>query len=51
MTLAHTFEMTEEFNERIDAAKKFKSNSYMAGIDVSKLKEPLAKSKQQLKEC
>ncbi len=50
MILTHTFEMSEEVNERIDAARRFKSDSYMAGIDVSKLKEPLAKSKQQLQE-
>jgi hypothetical protein len=50
MILAHTFEMSQEVNERIDAARKFKSDSYMAGIDVSKLKEPIAKSKQQLQE-
>ena len=50
MMLAHTFEMSEEVNDRIDTAKKFKSDSYLAGIDVSKLKEPLAKSKQQLLE-
>ena len=50
MTLSKTFEMSEEANERIDAARKFKSDSYMAGIDVSKLKAPLAKSKQQLQE-
>ena len=50
MTLSRTFEMAEEVNERIEAAKKFKSDSYMAGIDVDKLKEPLAKSKQQLRE-
>ncbi len=50
MTLSKTFEMAEEVNERIEAAKKFKSDSYMAGIDVDKLKAPLAKSKQQLQE-
>ena len=48
MMLAQTFEMSEEVNERIEAARKFKSDSYMAGIDVSKLKEPLARSKQRL---
>jgi len=50
MTLAKTFEMAEEVNERIEAARKFKSDSYMAGIDVDKLKAPLAESKQQLQE-
>lgn len=49
-TLAHTFEMSDEVNQRIDAARKFKSDSYMAGIDVEKLKAPLARSQQQLQE-
>ena len=48
MMLAQTFEMLEEANERIDTSRKFKSDSYMAGIDVSKLKAPLAQSKQRL---
>jgi len=50
MALSQVFEMSEEVNERIDAARKFKSDSYMAGIDVSKLKPPLAKCRQQLQE-
>jgi len=50
MTLSRTFDMCAEVNERIEAARKFKSDSYMAGIDVSKLKEPLAKSKKGLSE-
>ena len=47
-TLSHVFEMSEDINGRIDAARKFKSDSYMAGIDVSKIKEPLARSKEEL---
>jgi hypothetical protein len=50
MTLSQTFDMCEEVNERIDSARKFKSDSYMAGIDVSKLRTPLARSKEQLRE-
>jgi hypothetical protein len=50
MKLAQLFEMSEQVNERIDAARKFKSDSYMAGIDLSKLKAPLATSKQQLQD-
>ena len=49
-TLSNVFDMAEEYNERVDAAKKYRSDSYMAGIDVSKLKEPLAKSQQELQE-
>jgi len=50
MELSQLFDMVKDVNERIDAARNFKSDSYMAGIDVSKLKGPLAKSKQQLQE-
>ena len=50
MELSQLFDMVKDVNERIDAARNFKSDSYMAGIDVSKLKAPLAKSKQQLQE-
>ena len=49
-TLSKAFEMSEDVNERIDAARKYGSDSYMAAIDVDKLKEPLAKSKQGLQE-
>ena len=40
--------MAEDVNERIAAAKKYKSDSYMAGIDVEKMKKPLADSEQEL---
>ena len=49
-TLANAFGMAEEFNQRIDEAKKHKSSSYLASIQVDKLREPLAKSKQELEE-
>jgi len=49
-TLAGACEIAEEFNSEIDAAKKHKSSSYLAGIRVDRLKEPLARSKQGLKE-
>ena len=49
-SLSKLFEMVEEVNERIDAAIKYKSDSYMAGIDISKLREPLARNKEQLQE-
>ena len=47
--VAQAFEMSEEVNERIDAARKFGSDSYMAGIDVGKLKGPIDKSRQDLR--
>ena len=49
-TLAGAYEIAEEFNKEIDAAKKHKSVSYLAGIRMDRLKEPLAKSKQGLEE-
>ena len=49
-TLAGACEIAEEFNSEIDAAKKHKSSSYLAGIQVDRLKGPLASSKQGLKE-
>jgi len=48
--LVNTFNMTEEFNREIDAAKKYKSSSYLANIEVDKLRESLTRSKQGLEE-
>ncbi|MFC1917759.1 hypothetical protein ACFLXH_03800 [Chloroflexota bacterium] len=48
--LANAFDMVEDINQRIESGRKYKSDSYMAGIDVSKLKMPLEKSKTQLQE-
>lgn len=48
--LSDAFDLFEEFNQQIDAAKKHKSARYMADIDAKKLKEPLAQSKQGLEE-
>jgi len=49
-TLADAYEIADGFNREIDAAKKHESASYIAGINVSRLTKPLAKSKQGLKE-
>ncbi|MFC2069020.1 hypothetical protein ACFLTP_08480 [Chloroflexota bacterium] len=49
-TLAGAYEIADEFNREIDAARKHKSTSYIAGIDTYRLVEPLAKSRQGLKE-
>ncbi len=48
--LDDAFSMADRFNQDIDAAMKHKSVTYLSGIDVDKLKEPLAKSKQGLEE-
>ena len=49
-TLAGAYEIVEEFNREIDTAKKHKSVSYLASIQVDRLEKPLAKSKQGLEE-
>lgn len=49
-TLAGAYEITEEFNQEIDTAKKYQSNSYIASIKMDRLREPLTKSKQGLEE-
>jgi len=48
--LSEVFDIVAEMNENIDAAMKFKTDSYMAAIDISKLKGPLATCEEQLKE-
>lgn len=48
--LAKTFNMVEEFNRAIDAARKFKSSSYMVGIPMDKLKESLTLCRQGIEE-
>jgi len=49
-TLASAFDMAEEFNWKIDEAMKHKSSSYLASIEVGKLKDAMTKSQQQLGE-
>ena len=49
-TLAGAYEIAEEFNREIESAKKYKSTSYLASIQVDRLSEPLARSKQGLEE-
>ena len=50
VALSDAFERLDEVNGRIDTARKFKSNSYMAGIDLDTLKEPLDKGKRMLQQ-
>jgi len=50
VALSNAFMMVEDSNRQIDAAKKYKSASYMVGIDVGKMREPLTKSQQGLEE-
>ena len=48
--LAKTFSMVEEYNRAIDAARKYKSASYLEGISVDRLKESLAHCRPALEE-
>ncbi len=48
--LSDAFGMAEDFNQQIEAAKKYKSASYMVNVNVDKLKEPLTKSRQGLEQ-
>lgn len=49
-TLADTYGIAEGFNKEIELAKRQKSLSYLAGIKMDRLREPLAKSRQGLEE-
>ena len=49
-TLASTYEIAEGFNKEIETAKQQRSTSYLAGIRVDKLREPLAESRRGLEE-
>ena len=48
--LSDAFTMSEDYNQQIAAAKKYKSTSYLASIDVDKLKDKLTKSREGLEE-
>ena len=48
--LVTVFEQIDQVNERIDAAIRFKSDSYMESISLDKLKTPLNTCRDQLKE-
>lgn len=50
VVLSDAFTMAEDFNQQIEAAKKHKSASYMASLNVDKLRKPLTKSKEGLEE-
>ncbi|MBI4185964.1 MAG: hypothetical protein HY530_00460 [Chloroflexi bacterium] len=48
--LAGVFSAAGDFNQQIASARKYKSSSYIMGIDTGRLKEPLAESRRQLEE-
>ena len=47
-SLADAFDMAEDYNQRIVAASKFGSQSYMAGIDVEKMRKPFEQTVQEI---
>ncbi len=50
VALSDAFTMAEDFNQQIQAAKKYKSASHTVTLNVEKLEEPLAKSRQGLEQ-
>ncbi len=48
--LSDAFGMAEDFNHQLEAVKKYKSASYLVNVNVDKLKDPLAKSRQGLEQ-
>ncbi|MDD5590703.1 MAG: hypothetical protein PHY18_02105 [Dehalococcoidales bacterium] len=44
------FRMAEDFNLQMDTAKRYKTTSYISGINTERMKEPLAKSREGLQE-
>jgi len=50
VVLSDAFMIAEDFNQQIEAAKKYKSASYMVNVDTGKLKGPFTKSQQGLEQ-
>ena len=48
--VSNFFKMAEDFNMQIETAKHYKTTSYLSGINVERIKEPLAKSREGLQE-
>ena len=48
--ITNFFKMAEDFNLQMDTAKKYKTTSYISGINTERMKEPLAKSREGLQE-
>jgi hypothetical protein len=48
--LASFYKQAEDYNMHIESAKRYQSVSYLSGISVERLKEPLAKSRQGLED-
>jgi hypothetical protein len=48
--VSNAFVLLEEYNQQIDSAKKFKSTSYLAGLNMDKLNSLLVKAQESLEE-
>ena len=48
--ITNFFKMAEDFNLQMDTAKKYKTTSYISGINTERMREPLAKSREGLQE-
>ena len=49
-TLSKTFTQIEDFNMRVESAKMYKSTSYLFGVNIERLQEPLDMSREGLEE-
>jgi hypothetical protein len=49
-TVSETFKQVEDFNLRVESAKMYKSSSYLFGVNIERLQEPLDKSREGLEE-
>ena len=50
VALSDVYGMAEDFNRQMDVAKKSRTGSHLAYLDMDKLKEPLAKSREELED-
>ena len=48
--VSDTYMMIEDYNQQITSAKKFKSTSYLASIDIGRLKDVLTDTQEGLEE-
>ena len=48
--VSDTYMLIEDYNQQITSAKKFKSTSYLASVDISRLKELLTDTQEGLEE-
>jgi len=49
-SVTNFFKMAEDFNQQMDTAKRYKTTSYISGINTERMQEPLAKSREGLQE-